>query len=594
MRSCRSWSTPRAAWDLLTPTAAAASIVARSLVERRAAAGDCAALSRGAAAISARTCPPPNLRRCRPPIAEPDSAERLQAVRRSLPRPCPLPASSWSATAATTAAWTRSPRRRRVHRFMRSGIGPKASPRDREVVSVTAAESVLSDTVTDLAVSAVSPWLRRRTDRAAPARKWPRRFDVRRVHPAADGVAGQPDVPRVAESRCAHRLYRRDPGRRPTSSSLRTTRAACWCRRPAVRGGSCSSQGAPGFEHSFLSGRWAADRGLEVDSVVRKGRDDAGADTFYVQAARSRADALLGGFPKTPRGALRLRRGRAGQRRRRDLLTAQQLALTRAFVAERGGGLLVLGARAFQRQGLRDTALEDVLPLELTDRGGGRAARPRLAGTQPRRAHARRARTTRSCNWRRHPTTTRSAGPRSRAGRGVAARRRAARRERAGRHRRPRRSAARAGRGAALRRRPIDGLYRRSVVALAHDAAVGRSVRTTVLAAGRAMAGAGLTGPGFVAGAGAAGAGDVPVVIDARTPSFAPERDATVDLRITGPGGRVETARAQSSPRIQAVIARTCTPRRPASIASRRRREWEPRRSVRRPVPSLSAASIPR
>jgi len=62
-----------------------------------------------------------------------------------------------------------------------------------------------------------------------------------------------------------------------------------------------------------------------------------------------------------------------------DLLTTQQLALTRAFVGERGGGLLVLGARAFQRQGLRDTTIEDVLPLELADRSGavvGAAASP--------------------------------------------------------------------------------------------------------------------------------------------------------------------------------------------------------------------------
>ena len=55
-------------------------------------------------------------------------------------------------------------------------------------------------------------------------------------------------------------------------------------------------EGAPGFEHSFLKRAWSGDRGLEIDSVVRKGRDDSGADTFYVQAARSRgrgADSRL-------------------------------------------------------------------------------------------------------------------------------------------------------------------------------------------------------------------------------------------------------------------------------------------------------------
>ena len=129
-------------------------------------------------------------------------------------------------------------------------------------------------------------------------------------------------------------------------------------------------QGAPGFEHSFLRRAWATDRGLEVDSVARKGRDDSGAETFYVQAAQSRAGALLGGYPNT-RDALFAYDVIVLANVEPDLLTSQQLAMTRAFVAERGGGLLVLGARGFQRQGLRDTPLEDVLPLEVADKNGG-------------------------------------------------------------------------------------------------------------------------------------------------------------------------------------------------------------------------------
>ena len=59
-----------------------------------------------------------------------------------------------------------------------------------------------------------------------------------------------------------------------------------------------------------------------------------------------------------------------------DFFTREQLELTATFVAERGGGLLVLGARSFDRQGLAGTPLEEVLPVDLTDRrGDGRAAR---------------------------------------------------------------------------------------------------------------------------------------------------------------------------------------------------------------------------
>ena len=51
-----------------------------------------------------------------------------------------------------------------------------------------------------------------------------------------------------------------------------------------------------------------------------------------------------------------------------DFFTREQLELTSDFVAERGGGLLVLGARSFDRQGLAGTALEQALPVDLTDR----------------------------------------------------------------------------------------------------------------------------------------------------------------------------------------------------------------------------------
>jgi uncharacterized membrane protein len=129
-------------------------------------------------------------------------------------------------------------------------------------------------------------------------------------------------------------------------------------------------QGAPGFEHAFLRRALGGDRGLEIDSVARKGRDDSGAETYYVQAAESRAHALIGGYPST-RDALFAYDVVVLANVDPDLLTDAQLALTRDFVGERGGGLLVLGARELQRRGLRDTAIEDVLPLELADKTGG-------------------------------------------------------------------------------------------------------------------------------------------------------------------------------------------------------------------------------
>ena len=42
--------------------------------------------------------------------------------------------------------------------------------------------------------------------------------------------------------------------------------------------------------------------------------------------------------------------------------------MTAEFVAVRGGGLLVLGGRSFERAGLAGTPLEEVLPVDVTDR----------------------------------------------------------------------------------------------------------------------------------------------------------------------------------------------------------------------------------
>jgi uncharacterized membrane protein len=129
-------------------------------------------------------------------------------------------------------------------------------------------------------------------------------------------------------------------------------------------------QGAPGFEHSFLQRAWSGDRGLQVDSIVRKGKNEQGGDTFYIQAAAARSASLASGYPA----------------KREDLfgydtvvlanvegaaLGADQLEATRDFVGKRGGGLLVLGAQSFVRNGLIDTPLEEALPLDLSDRGRG-------------------------------------------------------------------------------------------------------------------------------------------------------------------------------------------------------------------------------
>jgi uncharacterized membrane protein len=248
------------------------------------------------------------------------------------------------------------------------GIGSPLLRLDREVVSVTAADAVLDDSRVELAVSAVSHG---RGTEAFDLRLLEngRVIEVRRTTPAADGTPVR-EVFQVAPGRGGPTVYTIEiPAAADELVPENNTRSTLV--QPPVRPRRILLvEGAPGFEHSFLKRAWASDPGLEIDSVVRKGRNDQGRNTFYIQAVQSRSAALRDGYPLRPEDLFRydavvLANIAAHQ------LTRAQLDATRTFVGERGGGLLVLGAQSFLQQGMTDTPIEDVMPLDLNDRGGG-------------------------------------------------------------------------------------------------------------------------------------------------------------------------------------------------------------------------------
>jgi uncharacterized membrane protein len=258
------------------------------------------------------------------------------------------------------------------------GVGAARPGRDREVLGVTAAEAVLDDSRIDLAVSAIShgfgvePIPLRLLENGRP-------IEVRRVTPAADGVPVH-YVFQVSPGRGNATVYSVEippsPGELAPENNARSTLVQAPARNRRI----LLVEGAPGFEHSFLKRAWSADPRLEVDSVVRKGRNEQGVDTFYIQAVRSRSDRLRNGYPQRPEDlfaydAVVLANVEGHQ------LTRAQLEATRAFVMRRGGGLLALGARSFVQQGLVDTAIEEVLPLDLHDRSGGVLPAANVPGT---------------------------------------------------------------------------------------------------------------------------------------------------------------------------------------------------------------------
>lgn len=220
------------------------------------------------------------------------------------------------------------------------GVGaPRPGP-DREVIAVTAGVATATDSLIDLNVSAVSHGFGR-----AP-------FEIRLLE---DGALSQ--VRRVVppgNGQPVRVTFRAAP--KPDVATLYTVEVPTASRELVIENNGRSVlvppptrprrvlmiEGSPGHDHSFLKRVWHADPGIALDAVVRKGLNDRGEYTFYVQGDPARTPALAMGYPLTREALFRydavvLANIELG------FFRPKQLEMTAAFVADRGGGLLLLG-----------------------------------------------------------------------------------------------------------------------------------------------------------------------------------------------------------------------------------------------------------
>lgn len=244
------------------------------------------------------------------------------------------------------------------------GVGEPRITRDREIVGLTAGEPRLADSSIDVQVSAVSTGFGTQPLEFTLSANG-RPVDVRRV-PVVDGapvsavftVSPDPAVPTV---------YRVEVPVAPGEIASENNSRSVLVEPPGRPRRLLIIEGAPGYEHTFLKRALAHDASLDVDSVIRKGQSDDGRPTFFVQAVASRAPALATGFPKT-RADLFAYDAVIFGNVEASFFSREQLDSTAAFVAARGGGLLVLGGRSFEREGLAGTPLDEVLPVDMADR----------------------------------------------------------------------------------------------------------------------------------------------------------------------------------------------------------------------------------
>jgi uncharacterized membrane protein len=260
-------------------------------------------------------------------------------------------------------------------------VGSLQPLRDREVASLAIGDAPLPGSIVDLTTTVVSHGFDR-TPIEVRVLENGRPFAARRVQPAADGAPVQ-EVFQVPPPGEAATVYTVEIPAAPDDLVPENNTRSVLVPPAGRRRRLLLVEGAPGFEHSFLKRAWTADPGLELDAVVRKGQNERGDDTFYIQASTDRAPSLASGFPvdrKTLFAYDAIVLANAGA----AFFGRDRSDLAEAFVAERGGGLLVLGARSFAAGGIGGTAIEYLLPVVL----GGAASRdiaPAATGGGPNR-----------------------------------------------------------------------------------------------------------------------------------------------------------------------------------------------------------------
>jgi uncharacterized membrane protein len=248
------------------------------------------------------------------------------------------------------------------------GIGSADGLHDREVLSVAAGDPRIDRASVDLHVSAVSIGFGR-TPFTLRLLANGHVLETRRVNPPAD-ASPVDELFTVSPDPLNATVYTAeipaDPAEPVAENNARSVLVSPAGRRRRV----LVIEGAPGFEHSFMTRSWAGDPGLEVDVVTRKGKNAEAQDTFFVQAGAGRGAALTSGFPARKDqlfayDALVIANVEA------EYFTRPQIAMAAEFVSERGGGLLVMGGQSFAQRGLIGSALEEILPVELNDRRAG-------------------------------------------------------------------------------------------------------------------------------------------------------------------------------------------------------------------------------
>ena len=268
------------------------------------------------------------------------------------------------------------------------GVGDPQIRYDREVRSVTAGPSAMDASLVDITATVVGHGATGRSQ--VRLLQGNRVLEVRDTTLPADGAPVQLVFPVQPERDAPSRLPRRCRRRRPRADGREQQGGRPGARRRGGRAASCSSRGRPASSTRSSAARGSSIRRSRSTPSSGRAATIRARTRYYVQAASARTAALSAGFPAS-REALYAYDAVVLANANLDALPRDALEQLADFVGERGGGLLVLGARALSPQGLAQS--------DARTRAAGRAdrsaRRPRPGGAargRPLQGHGHRGR----------------------------------------------------------------------------------------------------------------------------------------------------------------------------------------------------------
>ena len=247
------------------------------------------------------------------------------------------------------------------------GVGTPAITRDREIVAMTAGEPRLADSTVDVHVSALEQRLWHAAARADPHGQRAAGGRAPRA-PAADGAPVHTVFTVSPDRDGADRLPGVGPGgarrdRRREQQPQRAGGAAGTPPAPAAGGGRAGLRA-----HVPEAGAGPRHQPRRRFGGAQGRRPTTAARPSSCRPPPRAPAALAGGLPREPRRALRLRRRGLRQHRSGVLHPRPARDRPRRSSPCAAAGCWCFGGRSFEQQGLAGTPLDEVLPVDMSDR----------------------------------------------------------------------------------------------------------------------------------------------------------------------------------------------------------------------------------